>query len=156
MLFQRSISCKNYIRNSGIQDLFLERTSWWNMGWFKAASTVVNRNHQQHFEELKEVEQQPLTRKQWFAKLLRPLNITNWQRLPDGRTRRRRLLHFKINGKTIGFAPQKMNVKIFERFRKSCDDFFKKEERVLQQLKDNMVQNLERKRFYAKSRSFER
>ena len=48
--------------------------------------------------------------------------------------------------KTIGFAPQKMNVKIFERFRHACDDFFKKKGEFFKALKEGMNENLEKKK----------
>ena len=48
--------------------------------------------------------------------------------------------------KTIGFAPQKMNVKIFERFRHACDDFFKKKGEFFKSLKEGMNENLEKKK----------
>ena len=48
--------------------------------------------------------------------------------------------------KTIGYAPQKMNVKIFERFRKACDEFFRKKGEFFKTLKEGMNENLEKKR----------
>ncbi len=48
--------------------------------------------------------------------------------------------------KTIGFAPQKMNVKIFERFRAACDDFFKKKGEFFKSIKEGMNGNLEKKK----------
>lgn len=48
--------------------------------------------------------------------------------------------------KTIGFAPQKMNVKIFERFRKACDDFFGRKSEYFKEMKQHMAENAEKKR----------
>ena len=47
--------------------------------------------------------------------------------------------------KTIGFAPQKMNTKIFERFRTACDSFFTHKAEFFKSMKDNLSINLEKK-----------
>jgi len=48
--------------------------------------------------------------------------------------------------KTIGYAPVKMNTKIFERFRKACDGFFQKKAEFFKANKEMMAKNLELKR----------
>ena len=48
--------------------------------------------------------------------------------------------------KTIGYAPQKLNVKVFERFRNACDEFFKKKSEYFKAAKARMNENLEKKR----------
>jgi hypothetical protein len=56
------------------------------------------------------------------------------------------ILALQAKWKTIGFAPQKMNTKIFERFRAACDDFFRRKADHFKALKGNMNVNLERKK----------
>ncbi len=113
---------------------------------FKAASTVVNRNHQQHFEELKEVEQHNLDQKTVICEIVEAIEYNELTTFAGWENKTQEVIALQNKWKTIGFAPQKMNVKIFERFRKSCDDFFKKKSEFYKQLKDNMVQNLEKKK----------
>lgn len=93
---------------------------------FKAASTVVNRNHQQHFEELKEVEQHNLDQKTVICEIVEAIEYNELTTFAGWENKTQEVIALQNKWKTIGFAPQKMNVKIFERFRKSCDDFFKR------------------------------
>ena len=56
------------------------------------------------------------------------------------------MIEIQTEWKTIGFAPQKMNVKIFERFRAACDSFFEKKAAYFKELKENFKINAEKKR----------
>ena len=87
---------------------------------FKAASTIINKRHQEHFEGLKAKEQENLEAKTAIA-------------LQD-------------KWKTIGFAPKKANVKIFERFRAACDVYFNRKSEFYKNIKDEMEKNLELKK----------
>lgn len=113
---------------------------------FKAASTTVNRRHQQHFEALKEVEQHNLDQKTVICEIIEaidykePTNFASWE------SKTQEVIALQNKWKTIGFAPQKMNVKIFERFRKACDEFFRKKGEFFKSLKEGMNENLEKKR----------
>ena len=69
---------------------------------FKEASTIINRRHQNHFDEIKQKE-------------------------------------------TIGFAPQKMNVKIFERFRLACNNFFDTKAQNFKSMKETASANKNKK-----------
>ena len=63
-----------------------------------------------------------------------------------GENKTQEVIALQTKWKTIGFAPQKMNVKIFERFRHACDDFFKKKGEFFKTLKEGMNENLEKKK----------
>ena len=113
---------------------------------FKAASTIINRRHQQHFEALKEVEQQNLDQKTVICEIIEAIDYAELTTFTAWDNRTQEILALQAKWKTIGFAPQKMNVKIFERFRRACDDFFAKKTEFFKSLKDGMTDNLEKKR----------
>lgn len=115
-------------------------------GRFKTASTVVNRRHQQHFETLKEAEQNNLDQKTVICEIIETINYSELTNFSTWDNKTQEVIALQSKWKTIGFAPQKMNVKIFERFRKACDDFFRKKGEFFKSLKEDMSQNLEKKR----------
>ena len=113
---------------------------------FKAASTTVNRRHQQHFEALKEAEQHNLDQKTVICEIIEAIDYGELTNFASWENKTQEIIALQNKWKTIGFAPQKMNVKIFERFRKACDDFFRKKGEFFKALKEGMNENLEKKR----------
>ena len=113
---------------------------------FKAASTAVNRRHQQHFEMLKEKEQNNLDQKTVICEIAESMDYDNLKTFADWENKTQEILALQAKWKTIGYAPQKMNVKIFERFRAACDEFFKRKAAFFKQIKENMAENLEKKK----------
>ena len=124
---------------------------------FKAASTIINKRHQQHFENIKEKEQRNLDEKTVICEIVESMEYDKIQTFQDWHDKTEEILALQAKWKTIGFAPQKMNTKIFERFRAACDEFFKRKSEHFKSLKVNMNENLEKKKQNVrKSRSFER
>ena len=113
---------------------------------FKAASTTVNRRHQQHFEALKEAEQHNLDQKTVICEIVEAIEFDELKTFSAWENKTQEVIALQNKWKTIGFAPQKMNVKIFERFRRACDDFFKKKGEFFKSLKEGMNENLEKKK----------
>lgn len=113
---------------------------------FKAASTLVNRRHQQHFEALKETEQHNLDQKTVICEIVEAIDYSELTNFSSWENKTQEVIALQNKWKTIGFAPQKMNVKIFERFRKGCDEFFRKKGEFFKSLKEGMNENLEKKR----------
>ena len=113
---------------------------------FKAASTAVNRRHQQHFEMLKEKEQNNLDQKTVICEIAESMDYDNLKTFADWENKTQEILALQAKWKTIGYAPQKMNVKIFERFRAACDEFFKRKAAFFKQIKESMAENLEKKK----------
>lgn len=113
---------------------------------FKAASTVVNKRHQQHFEALKETEQHNLDQKTVICEIIEAIEYDQLTNFASWENKTQEIIALQNKWKTIGFAPQKMNVKIFERFRKACDEFFHKKGEFFKALKEGMNENLEKKR----------
>lgn len=113
---------------------------------FKNASTEVNRRHQQHFESLKEVEQRNLDEKTVICEIVEATEYAELNSFSTWEAKTQEIIALQSKWKTIGFAPQKMNVKIFERFRAACDDFFKKKGEFFKSIKEGMNGNLEKKK----------
>jgi hypothetical protein len=113
---------------------------------FKAASTIVNKRHQQHFEELKESEQYNLDQKTVICEIVEGIDFGELKTFLAWENKTKEILALQAKWKTIGFAPQKMNVKIFERFRHACDEFFRKKGEFFKLLKENMASNLDKKK----------
>jgi hypothetical protein len=112
---------------------------------FKVASTNVNRRHQQYFDQLKEVELQNLDQKTVICEIVEAIDYTNLTSFITWEEKTQEVIALQNKWKTIGFAPQKMNVKIFERFRKACDEFFLKKGEFFRGMKDEMNENLKKK-----------
>lgn len=113
---------------------------------FKAASTAVNRRHQQHFDALKEAEQQNLDQKTVICEIIEGINYNELTNFAAWDNKTQEIIALQNKWKTIGYAPQKMNVKIFERFRAACDTFFNKKAEFFKAVKESMSENLEKKR----------
>ena len=113
---------------------------------FKAASTAVNRRHQQHFDALKEAEQQNLDQKTVICEIIEGIDYNELTNFAAWDAKTQEIIALQNKWKTIGYAPQKMNVKIFERFRAACDTFFNKKAEFFKAVKESMSENLEKKR----------
>lgn len=113
---------------------------------FKAASTAINRRHQQHFEELKEKEQNNLDQKTVICEIAEAMEYDTFKTFADWEDKTKEILALQAKWKTIGYAPQKMNVKILERFRAACDEFFKRKAAFYKDIKNSMAENLEKKK----------
>lgn len=113
---------------------------------FKAASTAVNRRHQQHFDALKEAEQKNLDQKTVICEIIEGIDYNELTNFAAWDNKTQEIIALQNKWKTIGYAPQKMNVKIFERFRAACDTFFNKKAEFFKAVKESMSENLEKKR----------
>ena len=120
------------------------RDEIWNR--FKAASTVINKRHQQHFEGLRAKEEDNLAKKTALCEKVEAIAAEENKSGADWERHTKEIIDIQTEWKTIGFAPQKMNVKIFERFRAACDDFFGRKAEYFRSLKDTFKENAEKKR----------
>lgn len=121
-----------------------QREEIWNR--FKAASTVINKRHQQHFEGIRAKEEENLARKTALCEQVEAIAAEENKGSGDWEKHTKQIIDLQAEWKTIGFAPQKMNVKIFERFRAACDDFFGRKAEYFKTLKDTFKENAEKKR----------
>ena len=113
---------------------------------FKTASTVINKRHQQHFENLRAREEENLQKKTALCEKVEAIAAEENKGSADWERHTQEIIAVQQEWKTIGFAPQKMNVKIFERFRATCDDFFARKAEYFRNMKDAFRENAERKR----------
>ena len=112
---------------------------------FKAASTVVNKRHQQYFDDLKQKEEENLAHKTELCEKIEAIDPTAIRKASEWESQTQTIIELQKEWRTIGFAPQKMNVKIFERFRNACDRFFTEKAAFFKKLKEEQAQNLARK-----------
>lgn len=113
---------------------------------FKAASTVINKEHQQHFEDLRKQEEDNLAKKTTLCEKVESIAKEDYAKSSEWEKQTEDIKGIQAEWKTIGFAPQKMNVKIFERFRAACDEFFGKKAEFFKVLKEKYTENIEKKK----------
>lgn len=113
---------------------------------FKTASTIINKRHQQHFEELRAKEEDNLTKKTALCEKIEEIAKAEIKTAGEWEKKTKEIIAIQAEWKTIGFAPQKMNVKIFERFRAACDDFFSKKAEYFKNMKQQFAENADKKR----------
>ena len=121
-----------------------KREEIWNR--FKAASTVINKRHQQHFDELRAKEEDNLVRKTALCEKVEAIAKEENKGSADWDRHTKEIIEVQKEWKTIGFAPQKMNVKIFERFRAACDDFFGRKAEYFKERKALLYENVGKKK----------
>ena len=113
---------------------------------FKAASSVINKRHQQHFEEMRANEEENLAKKTALCEKVESIVAVENKGAADWEKRTKEIIDIQAEWKTIGFAPQKMNVKIFERFRTACDVFFSRKAEFFKGMKEKYAENTEKKK----------
>lgn len=119
------------------------REEIWNR--FKAASTLINKRHQQFFEERKAKEEENLKLKTALCEKVEDIRTADLKTVADWDGVTATIIEIQKEWRAIGFAPQKMNVRIFERFRAACDIFFNAKAEFFRQLKENQADNLKKK-----------
>lgn len=119
------------------------REDIWNR--FKTASTVINKRHQQHFEDIKAKEEENLAKKTALCEKIENIDTSIIQTALEWEAKTKEIIEAQQEWRSIGFAPQKMNVKIFERFRLSCDKFFTDKATFFKNLKEGLAANLDKK-----------
>ena len=121
-----------------------QREEIWNR--FKAASSVINKRHQAHFEGVRAKEEDNLARKTVLCEKVEAIAAEENKGSGDWEKRTKQIIDIQTEWKTIGFAPKNMNVKIFERFRAACDDFFGRKAAYFKGLKETFKDNADKKR----------
>ena len=116
------------------------REEIWNR--FKTATTAVYKRHQDFFEARKAKEEENLNQKTALCEQLEAISTDELKTSSDWDEVTKKIIEMQATWKTIGFAPQKMNTAIFERFRKGCDTFFEKKAQFFQTLKESLNENL--------------
>ena len=120
------------------------REELWNR--FKDASTIVRKRHQEHFEAIKASEEENLNKKTALCEEIEQIQTEGLKTFADWEAITEKIKELQAQWKTIGYAPQKMNTQIFERFRKACDTFFEQKAEYFRTVKDALNENLARKK----------
>ena len=141
--FRQLQQLHNEFRETGPVSPELREEIW---ARFKAASTNVNRRHQEHFEAKKEQEKENLEKKSAICEQIEAINNNQLTSYQAWNSATEKILELQAQWKEIGFAPQKMNLKIFERFRAACDEFFRLKSEFFKEAKNALANNLERKK----------
>ena len=115
------------------------REEIWNR--FKDASTVINKRHQEFFEARKQKEEENLAKKTAICETIEGFNLDELKTFADWNALSEKVTALQAEWRTIGYAPQKMNTKIFERFRAACDNFFTSKNTYFQSVRDTLNQN---------------
>ena len=119
------------------------RESIWTR--FKNASTIINKRHQDYFEARKAAEQENLEKKTALCEQVETFDLDSLKTFADWNAISEKIIALQAEWKTIGFAPQKMNVKIFDRFRAACDNFFTRKAEFFKTVRDSLNTNLQLK-----------
>ncbi len=120
------------------------REEIWNR--FKTATTAIYKRHQDFFEARKAKEEENLNQKTALCEQIEAISTDDLKTSSDWDEMTKKIIEMQATWKTIGFAPQKMNTAIFERFRKGCDAFFEKKAQFFQALKESLNENLAKKK----------
>ncbi len=120
------------------------REEIWNR--FKEASTVVRKRHQEFFEARKAQEEENLTKKTALCEQVETISTEGLKTFADWDAKTKEIIDLQAVWKSIGFAPQKVNTQIFERFRAACDKFFTEKATYFKTVKEELNQNLAKKK----------
>jgi len=119
------------------------REEIWNR--FKAASTIINKKHHDYFESRKQQEEENLQKKTEICEAIEGYDLDGIKTFADWNSLSEKITELQAQWKTIGFAPQKANVKVFERFRAACDNFFTRKAEYFQEVRNSLNENYEAK-----------
>ena len=120
-----------------------KREDIWNR--FKAATAVVNKRYQAHFEGLKEQQEENLEKKKALCEKLEEIAATDVKTSAEWTALTKEIETLQQEWRKIGYATKKENQKIYDRFRAACDAFFSKKRAYFTDIKDNLNANLEKK-----------
>ena len=119
------------------------RESIWER--FKAATAVINRNYQAHFEGLKEQQEANLVAKTALCEKAEAIAAAEMANANEWNAATKTLEEIQKEWRGIGFASKKDNQKIYDRFRAACDAFFARKKEFYAGFKESINENLARK-----------
>jgi hypothetical protein len=112
---------------------------------FRAATSVINKRYQAHFEGLKDQQVKNLEAKTALCEQVEAIADKEITSSTQWNTLSKEIEEIQAKWKTIGFATRKDNQKIYDRFRAACDKFYGRKRASLTEFKDSMNANLEKK-----------
>lgn len=120
-----------------------QREEIWNR--FKAASTTINKRHQDFFLGRKQEEEENLAKKTNLCEQVEALNFESLSTMAEWDAMSQLVIGMQNEWKTVGFTPRKQNQAIFERFRTACDRFFTAKAHYFRSLRETLADNLAQK-----------
>ena len=120
------------------------REELWNR--FKQASSIINKKHQAHFDELHAKENENLEKKQALIAQLKDINVEKIKGNKQWEEATEKVQTIQQEWRMIGFAPKKQNQVIYEEYRLLCDEFFKSKTSYYKGMRDEFAENLKKKR----------
>ena len=118
---------------------------------FKQASSVVNKRHAAHFEAIRQQEEENLAKKTELCEKVEAITTDELKTSAEWEAKSKEIIDIQAEWKTIGFAPKAMNVKIFERFRTACDQFFTAKNEFFTGMKERFQENIAKKEALVKA-----
>ena len=113
---------------------------------FKEASTAINKKHQSYFDDIRKIEDENYAAKVELCEKIEAFDFKNINNYKAWDEATKTVLAWQDEWRTIGFAPRKVNQKIFDRYRKACDAFFAAKGEFYKESKNILSQNLELKK----------
>ncbi len=112
---------------------------------FKAATTQINKKHQEYFEGLKDQQVKNLEQKAALCERVEELVNDEIEKPREWEAKAKELIEIQKLWRTIGFAPKKDNNKIYNRFKTACDEFFARKREFYKEAKEEQKNNLQLK-----------
>ena len=112
---------------------------------FKEATAMINKKHQDHFKGLKDQQKENLEAKERLCEEVEEINRKEVRSPKEWNILSQKVVKIQKMWRTIGFAPRKDNNLIYDRFRKSCDEFFNTKREYFSKHRDEQSQNLQLK-----------
>ena len=119
------------------------REELWNR--FKEASTIVRKRHQEFFEARKAQEEENLQKKTELCEQIEAIETEGLKTFADWDAKTKEIIDLQAVWKTLGYAPQKLNAQVFDRFRAACDQFFTQKAAFFKSVKESLNENLQKK-----------
>ena len=112
---------------------------------FRAATSVINKRYQAHFEGLKAQQADNLLKKEALCEKVESIAEKEISSSSEWNALSKEIEQIQAEWRNIGFATRKENQKIYERFRAACDKFFARKRASFSEFKDSMNENLAKK-----------
>jgi len=113
---------------------------------FKDASTAINKKHQSYFDSIRKLEDENYEAKNALCEKIEAFDFNNLNNYKAWDEATKTILAWQEEWRTIGFAPRKVNQKIFDRYRKACDAFFAAKGEFYKETKNVLTQNADKKK----------
>jgi hypothetical protein len=112
---------------------------------FKAASAVINKKHQAFFEERKASEKENADAKTALCEQIEKIDTEPLKTYAAWDEATKQIIALQEEWKKLGFASRKVNTALYNRFRKSCDEFFAQKATFFKSMKEELAANLAKK-----------